>query len=145
MRTGTITSIENENNSWTSRNGGTFHDYTVGLTDKESGEEISGQASSTDPQSPPYAVGDEVFYESRPSAYGLKLKIKKEMMENQGTVLLPSGTPAASGGRLQEISTQWALGRATEVINYQTGPDYWDDVKYFATRLLEVKEAIIKG
>jgi hypothetical protein len=137
MKQAEVLQIINENQSWTSRNGGTFHDYCVRLKTAE-GETVEGTASSTSPENPPYAVGDQVFFEAMPGNFGTKLRIKKELTQDA----VPRGT---NDNRQKEIAVQWALGRATDALPYETGHGYFIAVEEFARELLRRKDEILKG
>lgn len=135
MKEAKVTTIQNENSSWTSAQGNQMYEYCVTLTESD-GTVVTGIASSTNPENPPYAVGDDVYYEASTNAYGTKLRIKKEL----GQTNVPRGT----GDRQKEIAVQWAIGRATEVLPYEDGSGYYQAVKRFAETLLEMKEEILK-
>ena len=137
MKEAKVTQIVSENSSWTSSQGTTLHDYCVTLESSD-GAVVEGVASSTSAENPPYAVGDQVFYEQKDGPYGTKLKIKKEQ---------PQGGSFSGGGgdRQKEIAVQWAIGRATEVLPYDNGRGYYEAVKRFAETLLELKDEILKS
>jgi len=134
MKEAKITEIVNEHRSWTSAQGNEMHEYCVTVQESD-GTTVSGIASSTNPENPPYAVGDNIFYESNTNAYGTKLKIKKELQQN--------GAARGGGDRQREISIQWALGRATEVLPYEEGNGYYQAVKSFAVAMLDLKDEIL--
>ena len=106
-----IASIEKtDNNPWT-WNGKNFYDFWVKL---ENGTEWT--ASSTSPEAPPYAVGDEVEVEVQSNKWGTKLKIKKVKAEGQG-----GGNKEAYWAEKDErISRQWAINAAMEYLAHAT-------------------------
>lgn len=82
-----------------------MYDYIVELDD-----ESKGTASSTSPEAPPYAVGDEVEYTKTENQFGTKLRIKKESTFSGGGGWKPD--PAKD----EKITNSWALNAAIQII-----------------------------
>lgn len=104
MASSTIESVAKTDNTWQGQSG-TMYEYKVTMKDG-----TEGIASSTSPENPPYAVGDEVEYTATTNNYGTKLRIKKASTFSGGGNWKPD--PA----REAKITNSWALQTAVQII-----------------------------
>ncbi len=125
--TSKIKSIQKLDTSWDGRNG-TMYDYAIALEDG-----VEGTASSTSPEKPPYAEGDEIEYTSTTNTWGTKLKIKKA-----GTMFGGGGNGGRNDVETQRrISASWAIGHA---ITQSENPE---EIMEIAEHLLKMRDALI--
>mgnify|MGYP003626133709 CR=1 FL=1 len=109
MATSKIASITKTENTWAGQSG-TMYDYQVTMEADEAGSPVSGTASSTSPEAPPYVVGDEVEYTKTENKFGVKLRIKKASTFSDGGGWKPDA------GRDEKITNSWALNAAIALI-----------------------------
>lgn len=140
---GTIEAIVHCNSSWTTGNGKTMYEYDVTIKTAD-GASITGVASSTSPEAPPYQVGDDVVYNEKPSHHGLKLKITKQRMDGQ-----PSNFGRQASAKQDHIGVQWAIGRGIEVaLSKQASGsdiDMLGYVKTLAEEFLQMRNDILQS
>ena len=108
METSKIQSVTKTDKTWNGQSG-PMYDYVVVMDDS-----TTGTASSTSPESPPYAVGDEVEYTKTENSFGTKLRIKKA-----------GGGFGGSGGGFKPNSTtqrnienSWAIQTAVQILGH---------------------------
>ena len=126
-----IKSVNKTENTWTGQSG-TMYDYLVTLEDG-----VTGTASSTSAEAPPYGEGDEVEYTKTENQFGTKLKIKKA-----------GGNFGSGGGFKQNPETQkriensWAIQTAVQIIGHQQVEleDYLKQVRELAKVLLTERD-----
>lgn len=126
-----IKSVVKTDKTWTGQSG-TMYDYVVTLEDG-----VTGTASSTSAEAPPYGEGDEVEYTKTENQFGTKLKIKKA-----------GGNFGSGGGFKQNPETQkriensWAIQTAVQIIGHQQVEieDYLKQVRELAKVLLTERD-----
>lgn len=140
---GTIQAIVHCNSSWTTGNGKTMYEYDVTIETAD-GARITGVASSTSAEAPPYQVGDDVVYVEKPSHHGLKLKITKQRMDGQ-----PSNFGRQASAKQDHIAVQWAIGRGIEVALSKKASgsdiDMLGYVKTLAEEFLQMRNDILQS
>jgi hypothetical protein len=95
-----------------------MYDYDVALEDG-----TIGVASSTSPDSTPYAVGDEVEYTATENKWGVKLRIKKAGSFSPGGYTQNPETQ-------KRIENSWALQTAVQIMGVcDEGVSYTDYMK----------------
>lgn len=111
------------------RNGKTFHQIKVSLSDGTTGE-----VNATTPDR--WSVGDEVIViEKKDGPFGVKLKLDKPGYGNRQ----PKMT-----GRNPQIETQWAINAAISMCAAKGAREFeYDDLEKVARQLLEMRDKII--
>tara|TARA_R100001086_G_scaffold236880_1_gene160630 strand:- start:134 stop:559 length:426 start_codon:yes stop_codon:yes gene_type:complete len=110
MKLSKVQSIVKTNKTWQSNKGSMMYDYNVDLEDG-----VKGTASSTNPDNPPYSVGDEVEYSTKPNQYSYnetRLSIKKA-----GLGFNPGGGGFKRSPEDQKkMENSWAIQTAVQVL-----------------------------
>lgn len=116
------------NGTW-DRNGKTFHQIKVCLSDGTTGE-----VNATTPDR--WSVGDEVVVvEKKDGPFGVKLKLDKPGYGNRQT---------RQQGRNPQIETQWAINAAISVFAARAYANFSiEDIEQLARELLATRDKII--
>ena len=119
----------NPTGTW-ERNGKTFHQINVSLSDGTQGE-----VNATTPDR--WSVGDEVVViDKKDGPFGVKLKLDKP---GYG-----AGAQTKPQSRSPQIETQWAINAAIAVYAARTYTQFSiEDVERLARELLETRDKII--
>lgn len=111
------------------------HECTVEETD---GTLITGEVASKG-ESPPYVIGDDIWYEIKTThpQYGHKLKVTKTPPDQHGA---PRPAAAHQPGGQDRIGNQWAIRDAVNMLHLQGNPIHFQTVAAVARELVKMRD-----
>lgn len=130
MTTSTIKSVVKTESTWQGQSG-TMYEYEIEMEDG-----AKGIASSTNPDNPPYGVGDEVQYTSKTDKWGTKLSIRKASTFQNGGGFKPDPK------KDELVTNSWALKTAVQIIGQCQKEETYE--QYIETAGLVAKLLIYK-
>ena len=140
MKQAKITALTG-NGTWNGQHG-PMYSFNIEFDDDQVGQ-VNAKT-----ESPPYAVGDSVFYEvTQTNSFGDKLKVGKS--DPNAGFSRPSANGIGGGDRETIISNSWALNASINIIGPLTAAvtvdDYLEGIESLALQMLKLRDSLTES